>query len=141
MAFTKLCRCGRKISIDKDTCEHCTSRHSRYDKDRSRDISKFYKSHRWTVLSKIVRTQANHVDLYQLHINNKIIPCDMVHHIVPVKDDWSKRYDIDNLIPLSNATHEYIEQTYARGQREKIEMQRVLLAIRGVSPEGEEKKV
>lgn len=65
----------------------------------------------------------------------------MVHHIIPVKDDWSKRYDIDNLIPLSNATHEYIEQTYAQGQREKIEMQRVLLVIRGVSPEGEEKKV
>ncbi|PAE58568.1 HNH endonuclease, partial [Bacillus licheniformis] len=32
-------------------------------------------------------------------------PADMVHHIVEVKQDWSKRLDLSNLESLCNACH------------------------------------
>lgn len=39
---------------------------------------------------------------------NKITMADMVHHIIPIKDDWSKRLDLDNLVSLCHTCHNKI---------------------------------
>ena len=49
-----------------------------------------------------------------------IVAADTVHHIIPLKDDWNKRIDIDNMISLSGDTHSMIEQEYKKDKDGKF---------------------
>ncbi|KHO62681.1 HNH endonuclease [Thermoanaerobacter sp. YS13] len=83
-------------------------RDRRYDeqvrKTRDRQYYEFYKSDEW----ERVKTQALIRDkgLCQLCLKKGIIKtADVVHHIVPLKEDWSKRFDLDNLVSLCHECH------------------------------------
>lgn len=54
---------------------------------------------------------------------------DTVHHIVPLKEDWNRRADPDNLISLSAVSHAEIEQAYKTDEETKREMQNRLRAM------------
>lgn len=42
----------------------------------------------------------------------------IVHHIVPREDDYSRQYDVTNLLTVGNAVHEYIHQLYLHHKKE-----------------------
>jgi fructosamine-3-kinase len=58
--------------------------------------------------------------LYSLFVDHQIRQADAVHHIVPLREDWSRRVDIGNLIPLSVSAHSIIEQMY---KQDKVKAQ------------------
>lgn len=68
-------------------------------------------------------------DLYAFHVRHRIEAADMVHHIIEVEEDWSKRLDIDNLIPLSNQSHAIITALYNKDAETKAQTQRLLLRL------------
>ncbi|NNG67333.1 HNH endonuclease [Caldanaerobacter subterraneus] len=83
-------------------------RDRRYDervrKIRDKQYYEFYKSEEW----ERSKTQALIRDkvLCQWCLRKGIIrPADVVHHIVPIKEDWSKRFDLDNLVSLCHECH------------------------------------
>lgn len=131
--MNKLCPiCKRKlIPINKSFCEICEKKHQKnsyQNRTKSKNES-FYKLSKWNKLSIYIRNKYNNLDLYQLKVNNRIVKSKVVHHIIPVSDDPSRRYDENNLIPLSIETHLYIESIYKKGGKEKEELQKLLFSL------------
>ncbi|SFE88241.1 HNH endonuclease [Peptostreptococcus sp. D1] len=120
MALTRVCKCGNKVELGKE-CDRCGyNRHSHYDIHiRDKKLKQFYKSKEWTKLSHYIRQRYNHIDVYQLYKYNRIVLSEMVHHIIPIKDDWDRRLDPDNLIPLSSSSHNEIERIYSNNEQQK----------------------
>lgn len=130
VALKRLCtKCGKKIDVGK-RCTDCEATKGRlYDTDRPIGITKFYKSNKWRELSECVRDYYMNIDLYVYHTEHRVIPADMVHHIEPVKDNFDKRFEFNNLIPLSSSTHNMIEHVYSRGGEETLLIKGVLNKI------------
>ena len=61
----------------------------------------------------------------------RILGADTVHHIIPLKEDWNKRNNMENLMSLHHDTHSYIEALY-RKDKKKIqkELQQMLIEYR-----------
>lgn len=142
MALTRVCKCGNKVELGKE-CDRCGyNRHSYYDKhSRDKTLQKFYKSKEWIKLAHYTRQRYNHIDIYQLYKYNRIVLSEMVHHIIPIKDDWSRRLDPDNVIPLSNSSHNEIEQIYSNDKDKKDALIHELFEMLKQFREGELKKV
>ena len=70
------------------------------------DEQSLYNSNVW---KKVRRNKIVNSPLCELcAIQNVLVEATIVHHIVPVKDDWSKRLDMDNLQSLCHTCHENI---------------------------------
>lgn len=104
----KICpKCGKLIPYPNTYCNDCrrdiptrkeSSKH--YDKHRRNKTNDvFYHSQEWRALSAYVMSKYN----YQCVECGKVAT--EVHHIVELNEDWSKRLDIDNLIPLCTSCH------------------------------------
>lgn len=66
-----------------------------------------------------------------------MIRADTVHHIIPLRDDWNKRNDPDNLMSLNHDTHSKIEQLYkADKEKMQIELQEMLTEYRKLVRQG-----
>lgn len=112
----KICRCGKVIPYSMKRCPECEvkaeeerKQHIRNYKittyERDSKYNKFYKSKEWNTVRQlaIVRDHALCKDCLD---NNVITPYNTVHHIVPIKEDWSRRLDINNLICLCESCHQ-----------------------------------
>lgn len=112
----KICRCGKVIPYSMKRCPECEvkaeeerKQHIRNYKintyERDSKYNKFYKSKEWNTVRQlaIVRDHALCKDCLD---NNVITPYNTVHHIVPIKDNWNKRLDINNLICLCESCHQ-----------------------------------
>lgn len=112
----KICRCGKIIPYNDKSCNECKvnmelerKQNIKYYKkttyERDDKYNKFYKSKEWEVSREvaIVRDNALCQDCLK---NNKIVAFYTVHHIVPIKEDWSRRLDISNLICLCESCHQ-----------------------------------
>lgn len=120
LAIKKMCpRCRRVIDHAERYCKECMARLNKdYDKYvRDKESKDFYNSRSWLKVRKIVLDKYHGLDLYQLKINKRIVYADTVHHIEELKDDSSKALDINNLIPVSAATHNYIHSEYKKDKK------------------------
>ena len=61
-----------------------------------------------------------YIDLYAYYHDGKFVPATMVHHIIPVSKDYTKRLDRDNLIPLSDKRHGIVHKQMKEGREEEI---------------------
>lgn len=66
------------------------------------------------------------IDVYLFMTKGEIKHADTVHHIIPIKDDWEKRSDINNLMSLHHDTHSLIESLY---KKDKQKIQKELLEM------------
>ncbi|AEY65410.1 hypothetical protein Clo1100_1158 [Clostridium sp. BNL1100] len=110
--YTK-CSCGKKI-IQGSKCECRKDRYKRYDKEvrYNQDnikYTEFYNSPEWDKLSQYIKNKYNGLCLMCLLDNDEITACDLVHHITPIRIDFSKRLDVKELIPLCHACHNSID--------------------------------
>lgn len=118
MGLKKICECGKIIDYNLAYCKECAAkkeeqrknRHKQYDRKvrYSRDnikYSKFYRSKEWNKIRQVAITR-DHGLCQDCLKENRITPYDTVHHIVPIKEDWSKRLDIDNLVCLCESCHQ-----------------------------------
>lgn len=90
-----------------------------HKKDSSREYNRYkrdpridglYKSVPWRKVRSLAIERDNH--LCQRCARHKILrPAKVVHHIIEVKDDWSKRLDIDNLESLCHFCHNQIHKS------------------------------
>lgn len=90
---------GKRVLIDYATRQ---DEYRADNKDRWRyqkEIKRFYNSAAWRKLSKQVLNE--HYYICRNCGNDAVL----TDHIIPVKVDWDKRLDINNLQPLCEACH------------------------------------
>lgn len=101
----------------KKLYEQLKSEHNqRYDKNirhkRDKRYTEFYHSKEWETLRDFVIRTYKGLDLFAYFIENRIVPADTAHHITELKEDWDLRLAIDNIIPVSDASHKKIHTLY-----------------------------
>ncbi len=143
------CRCGKIIPQNIKQCKSCEekseqeSRHMIYNRyRRNKKAAEFYVSADWRKIRAAVINRYDGMDIYALYVLGEIRTADMVHHIVPLEENWSLRFDMKNLIPLSSHSHGIIEAIY-KDRQKKSEMQKLLYELmeRYRTDQGEGKKV
>lgn len=78
-------------------------RDKQYNKQREPKLRKFYSSSRWRkVRNRYIR---KHPLCEHCEQDGRTKVAEVVDHIVPVKVEWSKRYDVDNFQSLCNRCH------------------------------------
>lgn len=127
MPIYKRCsRCGKRIEAGT-TCQCLKDRHKEYDKySRNRRSKQYYNSREWEAVREHVLQLDERIDVYVYMTQGVVTIADTVHHIIPLKEDWSLRNNEDNLISLNHDTHSMIEQQY---RKNKNEMQEALKAM------------
>ena len=87
-----------------------TKRYSR--KENNGD---FYRSRAWRQLQKQKRA-ANPL-CERCEANGLITPMQEVHHIIPIDDDWSLRFEWSNLMSVCYLCHKQLTAEYHKQQR------------------------
>lgn len=130
--LTRVCILCGKVHRCGDACPKARQRHKEYDAFR-RDTaaSGFYKSRAWVKMAIMIKERDHGLDQYELAANKKIIKGEMVHHIIPLEDSPDRRLDPGNLIYVSRKSHRLIHDTYAKGEKEKEMLQKVLFKAIG----------
>ena len=124
--FKRCGRCGNRISSGS-TCPCVKLRHKEYDKyTRDKKSDSFYHSDEWEQTRKYVLTLDKGIDVYLYMTTGKLVLADAVHHIEPLKDNWDRRCDLENLISLSHDTHSMIEAMY---KKDKVETMKSLFEM------------
>lgn len=137
MSLLKPCRrCRKLIPINQSYCEDCqpvideelaqreSQRHSRYNQQRNdKREQQFYKSSDWKHLVKYLANYYHGLCVYSYLVEHTIVPYYTMHHIIPVKDDWSKRFDSNCIIPLSESMHQQVEKAYREGRKAEVQKQ------------------
>ena len=117
--------CGKVIPINQPRCPEHPSRHKEYDDNiryvRDKKYHNFYLTSAWGAAKTLAINKANGICVYTFFFEKKLVACEDVHHIVPLKDNWERRLDVDNLIPLTHRTHMQIEKEYREGEKAKIQ--------------------
>lgn len=122
MPIYKRCsRCGKRIQSGQK-CPCLKERHREYDRySRDKKTKDFYGSREWERARDAALEADGGIDVYLYMTTGEILLADTVHHIVPLKDDWSRRVDISNLMSLNHDTHSMIEQMYRKDKRKAIQ--------------------
>lgn len=121
MPIYKRCsRCGKRIPSGS-VCACTKLRHKEYDRySRDQKSRAFYNGREWNVARNAALQEDGGIDVYLFATAGIVEAADTVHHIIPLKDDWDKRNNIDNLISLSGDTHSMIERMYKKNKEEMI---------------------
>jgi hypothetical protein len=90
----------------------------------------FYRSHYWAMARDIAIAHYYGIDIYEYYTTGQIIEAETVHHIIPIKDDWSKRIDQHDLLPLTYANHRHIHRKYKNGEKKKTQDELFEMMIR-----------
>ena len=120
MPIYKRCgRCGARIPAGQ-SCPKCKRLYAR--KDLSDHVTRFYASGAWAKARELCKARCNGIDWYEYSLTGRVVTGDVVHHIIPVRDDFSRRFDVNNLIFLTNSNHQlvHIELAASPERREKI---------------------
>lgn len=113
-----------KHTINK-TAEN-KERHKEYDAHcRNQTAKAFYNSSEWKTTRLRVLARDTGIDVYLYITEERVVPADTVHHIIELSEDYSKRLDLDNLISVSEQTHNMIGRIYKDTAR-KTAMQETL---------------
>nr|DAU90551.1 MAG TPA: HNH endonuclease [Caudoviricetes sp.] len=153
MPLRKFCAhpgCNKVIDITKTYCDRHTvtkaQRDKEYDtKHRDRKAKAFYNSKAWQIVRQRVLTLDNHIDLYLYATERRIVKASLVHHIIEYREDPSKGLDPNNLISVSEETHEKtIKQAYSNEESKKEmqdQLRKAIKEYRNVKARGGGKKV
>lgn len=127
--MTTCAGCGKKKPVNVK-CECNKNRHKVYDREyRDKDSAEFYNSKSWKNLRDICKAKANGLDIYELVVNKRYIVGTLSHHIEELKDNKVRALDINNLIWISEKTHNYIHAQYDKSKKDKLDMQKKLFDI------------
>ncbi len=111
------CRYTTCTELTRDASGYCTDHeyiaqenHMKYKKSRTdKKEQSFYCSGNWIKLRTVVLGRDHGLCQHCL-AEGKVTLVDVIHHIIPIKRDWSKRLDINNLICLCNSCHQQIHK-------------------------------
>ncbi|ACO87268.1 HNH endonuclease domain protein [Clostridium botulinum A2 str. Kyoto] len=120
-------------------CDECKNKYDKSKKESYKEYKKnrkdnreqkFYSSKEWIIVRDIVRRKYNNICLYSYYILHEIKYVDYIHHIIELKEDWDKKLDKDNLIPLSDKVHKIVHREYDRSAKDKKQMQELLRELK-----------
>ena len=112
----KLCpNCHKVIDINQRRCEACKPiaveskalRAKRYNETRNPAHVAFYQCKAWKQLRAAKLAQVGYI-CEQCKAEGVTTLAEDVHHIVPISEDWSRRFDIYNLQALCINHHNKI---------------------------------
>lgn len=129
MALLKFCsRCNKTIPYGKTLCEECEAkvkakkkvstekdkeRYRRYKANRTDNMyQEFYQSKGWRLLRSNMTEYYFNMCVWSYYEYGVIKFGNQLHHIVEIKDDFSKRLDTNNVILLSQEAHQIIHEMY-----------------------------
>ena len=133
--------CRELIPVTQKYCERHAylaeqqeaKRQRRYDTTvrlaRDKQFHEFYLSKEWGLSKRQVTIRYHGLCLWAYYEMHLIAKADEVHHIIPLKDDWSRRHDPGNLIPLTHAAHMLVESLYRKNASEKAKTQKILFSL------------
>lgn len=102
-------------------------RHKEYDSHcRNQTAKTFYNSGEWRAARARALARDTGIDIYLYITEGVVVPADMVHHIMELKEDYSKRCDIENLISVSERTHKTVIDEAYKDEIKKAKMQQTL---------------
>lgn len=117
--FKRCSRCGKRIPEGTE-CSCVNKRYKHEDRYRADSKEhKFYISSQWAKKRRVIYEKFCGMDIYSLYKYGRIEKGRTVHHIVPLKDDWTLRYDSNNLILLTEQNHRRLHQLMKQGEKEK----------------------
>ncbi len=130
--FCSLCN-KNLIDIKEKCCNDCkdklSQRHRIYKKDRKDFLEqKFYTSKEWLKERDIIKNLDNNLCLMCLD-HKELNSMNTVHHIEELKENWSKRFEKDNLISLCESCHQKIHKNYLINKVKKLEIQHNLRVL------------
>ncbi|WP_053957154.1 hypothetical protein [Inediibacterium massiliense] len=133
IALKKQCRCGKIIDHGMKYCDECNNkveqekreRNKQYDKyvrksEGNKKYDNFYHDKSWIQARNRIMQRYNRLCLYSYYIDKKIVFADCVHHIEFLKDNWDRRLDEKNLIPLSNDVHSKVHKSNKKAMQELL---------------------
>lgn len=91
---------------DHDPTAKTNKHYDLYQRDER--SKKFYDSQNWRRLRKTVLSE--YFYLCQTKLDDCDTIADTVHHIVEVRDDWSKRFERNNLSAICRSCHNEIHK-------------------------------
>ena len=124
MGIYKICsRCGKMVETGKE-CQCIKNRKAQsnklYDKAmRNTESKNFYTSRKWRKCRENI-LESDGIDIYLYMTKGIVKAADTVHHIIPLQDNWGKRFQIENLMSLSAGTHSLIEKMYKKDKEKMI---------------------
>ena len=86
-------------------------------------------SNEWRTTRDIILKVYDYIDIYSYYMQQEIVTADMVHHIIELDEDWSRRIDMTNLLPLSNQNHGIISALYEKDEATKRQTQQLLFGL------------
>lgn len=95
--------CDKHMHIIEDRKRESSQYYDKYIRDEK--STKFYNSSNWKKLRELVMSKwfGRCADCYEY--DNKLVQANVVDHVVPIKIDWSMRYDALNCRPLCHMHH------------------------------------
>lgn len=118
----KECPRCKRIHKQGETCDKVKERHKEYDKtQRNKARDAFYHSHRWKKIREAIKSKFFGLDAYQWIVNKVMVKGTTIHHIIPLADAPEKAMDLNNLILLSEETHNEIHAKYREGKQKELE--------------------
>lgn len=123
--------CGRH---QKKWEEKEKQRYKEYQAQRRKDIRQkkhqdFYNSSSWKRVSKSVIESFCYIDILEYYRTGNLVQGEAVHHIIELEEDWNSRFDIFNLIYLTEKNHRRVHVEYDKGKKEKDVMQKILFDL------------
>ena len=126
MAIYKTCiRCGKQIK----SSERCSCIKQRYLNEEEDEYKQFYKGKLWKKTKEIAIKKYAGIDIYSFFIENYLEYGFTLQHIIPLKECWEKRADLNNLIFLTESNHRKIHKIMEKGGNEREKMIQTLLDL------------
>ncbi len=72
-------------------------------------------------MQAFIMAKYNGIDIYSYYTKQEIVPAGIVHHIIPLRDDWDLRLTENNLIPVSARNHNEIEALYKTKSKKEVQ--------------------
>ena len=128
MLYKRCSRCGNRLEYN--TICSCKAKYKTnsdsYKNDKER---KFYKSKAWQDATNIIKNRFIYLDIYSYYILGQIEKGEVVHHIVALDEDWSKRLYLSNLIYLTEKNHRKIHNLMKKSTKDKEDVQQLLFSL------------
>ncbi|NMM65486.1 hypothetical protein HBE96_23185 [Clostridium sp. P21] len=131
--YRKCTECGKKVLEGTlCQCEQDKKRKSYLDYKRRRmkdkeekERQKFYSSNSWLRCRDSVIAHQLGLDLVEWSKGN-IVQAETYHHCIPIKEDWNKRVDSNNIIGLTQENHIRVHKMMDKSNKDKENIQKAL---------------
>lgn len=113
------CRLPGCHELTREKNGYCVEHQKEMRSYKADKYDRFYRTKEWLNKRGYIVDRDMHLCIDCLINKEDPVEAKIVHHIEPVKDNWSRRLDNNNLISVCDSCHKKIEGRYAAGSFEK----------------------